>query len=276
MYVGVDIGGTKTLVAALDERGVIIEDNKFPTSEDYKTFLIDLSEVITGFKNQDFAAGGVGIPATAIDRVNGIGIKFGNLSWQNVPIQNDVEEICHCPIVIENDAKMAALSEAMLLKDNYKKILYVTISTGIGYGLVTKGEIDTNVGDGGGRTILLEHDGKMTPWEDFAGGRAIVEQYGKKAEEITDKNTWEAICRQLAKGFIHLIALMQPEAIVIGGAVGTYFERFGEILKTEIESYQIPLAKLPVLIKAQRPEEAVVYGCYDLAKLTYPHAKADT
>jgi glucokinase len=66
---------------------------------------------------------------------------------------------------------------------------------------------------------------------------------------------------------------MQPEVIVIGGSVGTYFDRYSQLLKSEIESYQIPLIKLPALVEARRPEEAVVYGCYDLAKQVYPHAK---
>ena len=173
-------------------------------------------------------------------------------------------------MVFENDAKMAALSEAMLLKDEYAKVLYVTISTGIGFGLVLDGKIDTSVGDGGGRTILLEHNDALEPWESFSSGKAIVEKYGKRAEEIHDKKTWQAISRELAKGFIHLIAIMQPEVIVVGGGVGQYFDRFGHFLREDLRKYKIPIVKMPVIIEAQRPDEAVVYGCYDLAKQYYP------
>ena len=273
MYLGVDVGGTKTLVAALDENGVIVEKVKFPTSHVYKEFLQDLRDKSASLKTKDFVAGVAGITGPRTDRERGIGINFSNLPWRNVPIVQDFELIYNCPIAIENDAKLAALSEAMLLKDSFKKVLYITISTGIGIGWVVDGVIDTSVGDGGGRTILLEHQEKMTPWEDFAGGRAIVARYGKKAEDITDENTWLSICRDLAKGFIHLIAILQPEVIVIGGSVGAYFNKYGEILNTEIEKYKIPLVKLPVLVEAQRPEEAVVYGCYDLAKQIFPNAK---
>jgi glucokinase len=112
----------------------------------------------------------------------------------------------------------------------------------------------------------------MTPWEDFASGRAIVERYGKKAKDIHDEKTWKEISRELAKGFIELIAMTQPEVIVVGGGVGHYFDRFKDILKAEIEKYEIPLVKLPVLLAAQRPDEAVIYGCYDIAKQVYPHA----
>jgi glucokinase len=276
MYVGIDIGGTKTLVAVLNAHGVITEHAKFPTSKNYEEFLELLSSTLATFKTRDFRAGGVGMPVTVFDRKHGRGVSFGNLPWRNVPVQHDIERICDCPIVIENDAKLAALSEAMLLKGTYRKVLYVTVSTGIGIGLVVNGVIDTNIGDGGGRAILLDHKGKITSWEDFASGRAIVERYGKKAMDITDEATWKQISRDLAKGFIELIAIMQPEVIVIGGSVGTYFDRYGDLLAKEIEKYHMPLLTLPKLRKAERPEEAVVYGCYDLAKLTYRHAAVTT
>jgi len=234
MYIGVDIGGTKTLVAVLTDAGKIVESKKF----------------------------------------NARAINFGNLPWKNISIQHDLEKLCKCPFVVENDAKMAALSESNLLKGDFNKVLYVTISTGIGYGLVSDGIIDSNIGDGGGRAILLEHRGKLQPWEDFASGHAIVARYGKRAEDIHDAATWHQISRDLAKGFIHLIAIAEPEVIVIGGSVGSYFDRYATILAAEIKKYHIPLVPMPQLRSAQRPEEAVVYGCYDLAKQTFSHAAA--
>lgn len=273
MYLGIDVGGTKTLVAVLDEHGVIKEQAKFPTPKNYDHFLLELRHTLAHFKHREFKAGGVGMPVTDFDREHGRGKSFGNLPWRNVPMQHDVEKIAGCPIVVENDAKMAALSEAMLLKRDFNKVLYITVSTGIGYGIVNHGQIDVNVGDGGGRTILLEHKGKLMPWEDFASGRAIVERYGKKAMDIKDTATWKAICRDLGKGMIELIAVTEPEVIVIGGSVGSYFDRYGKLLADELKTYHVPLISMPKLRAAQRPEEAVVYGCYDLAKQTFSHAK---
>jgi predicted NBD/HSP70 family sugar kinase len=271
MYLGVDIGGTKTLVAVLTSSGEIRESARFPTPKNYDHWLLELRHTLAHFEHHDFTAAGLGMPATILDRQHGRGIAFGNLPWRNVPVQADLERVAKCPVVIENDAKMAALSEAMLLKHKYDKVLYVTVSTGIGIGFVDHEVIDTNIGDGGGKTMLIEHKGKHVPWESFASGHAIVERYGKKAMDIEDKATWQAICRDLAKGLIELIAITEPEIIVIGGGVGTYFDRYGKILAQEIKKYHMPLITMPKLIKAQRPEEAVVYGCYDLAKQRLPH-----
>jgi len=274
MYVGIDIGGTKTLVATLDEHGVIIEQVKFPTPQKYDDFLHKLQTTIASFKSQDFEAGGLGMPVTLFDRDKERAINFSNLPWRNVAMQDDAEKICRCPFVVENDAKLAALSEAMLLKDSYHKILYVTVSTGIGVALVNHGHIDTNVGDGGGRTMLIDYKGELRPWESFASGRAIVEQFGKKAMDITDEASWGVIAHNLSKGIIELIALTEPEIIVIGGSVGTYFERYGDLLRAELKKYDLPLVPIPPIMGAQRPEEAVVYGCYDLIQQIYAHAAA--
>ncbi len=268
MYLGVDVGGSKTLAAVLDDNGTIVESSKIATPQNYDSFLEEIAKFLDGFSNHDFRAAGVGIPATHLDRANGIGISFGNLTWKNVPVQADIEKIAHCPVVVENDAKLASLSEAMLLKQ-YSKVLYVTISTGIGYGLTVNQHIDSNIGDGGGALLLTEYKGKLVPWESFASGRAIYERYGKKAADITDPTVWRRIAHDLSRGFNELIAITEPDVIVVGGGVGTYFERLAAPLEAELQAFSNPLVKIPPFVKAQRPEEAVVYGCYDLAKATY-------
>jgi glucokinase len=272
MYVGVDVGGTKTLLAVLDNNGVIKEKKKFPTPKSYEHWLLELKHAAHHLEHKDFKAGGAGMPFVIYDRHLGRAQSYGNLPWTNTPVQADLEKVFDCPFVVENDAKMAGLSEAMLMKVRYDKVAYVTISTGVGYALIVNKKIDVNIGDGGGRLLTVEHRGKHVPLDDFASGRAIVERYGKRAEDIHDKATWQKISRDLAKVLLPIIAMTEPDVIVVGGSVGTYFERYGNLLKEELKKYHLPLIKLPDLRQAQRPEEAVVYGCYDLAKQRFNHA----
>jgi predicted NBD/HSP70 family sugar kinase len=273
MYLGVDVGGTKTLVAVLDEHGVIRQKQRIATPKTYGHFLLELRHIAAHLGDFDFKAGGAGIPAIKMDRKHGRAANYGNLPWRDTPIQADLERIFDCPFVIENDAKMACLSEAMLLKDKYGRVAYATISTGVGYALVNDGVIDVNIGDGGGRILKVEHRGKHIALDDFASGRAIVERYGKKAEDIHDKATWQKISRDIAKGLVPLIAMMEPEVLVIGGSVGVYFDRYANLLMAELKKYELPSIFIPELRQAQRPEEAVIFGCYDLAKQVYGHAK---
>lgn len=266
MYLGIDIGGTKTLVASLDDKGEITQKVKFPTSKDYATFLNDLKQNVEGLEAREYDYCAVGIPATVIDRAKGIGVSFGNLPWKDVAIRDDIAGIAGCPTLVENDAKVAGLSEAAQVTGTYRRVLYVTVSTGIGVSFVADNRIDTNFGDAGGRALLLEHEGKLVSWEDFASGRAIVERYGQRAAEITDPATWRQISRDLAQGFIVLIAAMQPDLIVIGGSVGSHFDKYGSILNEELENSPPPLVPLPHLAQAKHPEEAGIYGCYELIK----------
>jgi predicted NBD/HSP70 family sugar kinase len=274
MYVGIDIGGTKTLSAVFDDDGTITESDKFPTPPSYDEFLTELANSLAKFTTKKFVGGALAMPVTVFDREHGIGIGFNNLPWKDVPIHRDIEKIIDCPLYVDNDAKLGGLYEAVLLKDTYQKVLYVTVSTGIGYALVVDQTIDENIGDSGGRQMMFEHDGVMTPWESFASGHAIVERYGKRAMDITDDQTWKQVCQDISQGLIELIAIMQPEVIVIGGSVGTYFERYGSFLQESLRSYELPLLKLPELMGAVHADQAVVYGCFEIAKRMYGHGQS--
>jgi glucokinase len=154
--------------------------------------------------------------------------------------------------------------------------LYVTISTGIGYAFCNDRTIDTNIGDGGGAMLQLEYRGKLVPWESFASGHAIVERYGKKAADIHDDATWQRIAHDLSMGFLELIAITEPDVIVVGGSVGTYFERLQPHLEAALSRHKTPLLSIPPMEKAKRPEEAVLYGCYDLLQGLYGRHRQHT
>ncbi len=264
MYLGIDIGGTKTLVASLDQHGVITEKIRFETPQNYDEFVEELAKNVANLSTKTFIACTVGVPGR-LDRDHGIGIAMGNLPWKNVPIQREVAHIADCPVYIQNDAKLAGLSESMLLKQ-YGRVLFVTISTGIGVGFIVNQTIDEALADSEGGQVLVEQGGKTHFWEDVASGQAIVRRYGKKAKDIHDAGTWRHIAHDIAIGLSDLISVIQPEVIVIGGSVGAYFDRFRKPLLQTLHRYELPITKVPPIVPATRPEDAVLYGCYDYAK----------
>ncbi len=267
MYLGIDVGGTKTLVASLDERGAITEEIRFATPQDYEEFLSELAASVNTLSVKDFKACGIGIPGI-IDHVRGLGMAFGHLPWDNVPILRDIETIAKCPVACENDAKVAGLSEAMLVKDK-PRVLYVTVSTGIGIGYIVDQHIDLAMRNSEGGQMLLEHHGKYQRWEDFASGSAIYKRYGVRLSEIADERILRVIARNVAIGLIDLIAILTPDIVVLGGSVGTHYAKYGGFLQEYLEKYDNPMIQLPQIKAAERPEKAVVYGCFDLAKQTY-------
>jgi predicted NBD/HSP70 family sugar kinase len=269
MYLGIDIGGTKTLVAALSDNGEIAASVKFATPSEYADFLKELKHVVQDeLPFNEFRAGCVAAPGE-IDRKHGRFEEGGRLQWANIPLRHDIERFVNCPMLVENDANLAGLSEAMLLKDTHAKVLYITISTGIGTGFIVDQKIDPSMADSEGGQMMIQRGDKIVKWESFASGKAIYERYGRKASEINDRKIWKAVAEDLTVGFIDLLAVTQPDVIVIGGGVGHYLEKFHDLLVEELQKYATPLVPVPPIIKAQRPEEAVVYGCYDLARSVY-------
>lgn len=274
MYIGVDVGATKTLVAVFSADGDILEEAKFPTPKKYDDFLSELSATISTFKHHDFQSGAVALPGR-IDRKRGRMIELANLSWKNESAEDDCRKILDCPVVIENDSNLAGLSEAIQQPD-YEKVLYITISTGIGTGFVYKGVLEPSMLDIEGGQMLLPHKDKLMRWELFASGRAIAEHFGKRAAEIpaSDETAWKHIVRNLVIGFFANIAIVEPDLIIIGGSIGTYFDRYGHLLQAELDKKALPVVKIPKIVQAKRPEEAVIYGCYEYAKQLHAHAKS--
>lgn len=267
MYLTIDVGGTKTLLATFSDAGEILERLKFPTPKSYSDFIAELKASIVKICGGETPVScSMALPAS-IDREHGVAEYFGNLDWANVPVADDLKGTLNCPLYLENDAKLAGLAEAYELRDRYKRVLYVTVSTGIGLGLVVDGKIDYSVSDAGGRGMLMEHHGKLMAWEEFASGKAIVAHLGKMASEITDEKDWYFVARNIAVGLIDLIVTLSPECIVIGGGVGAHLDKFKAHLDAELEIYKSKMInELPEITEAKHPEEAVVYGGYLLCK----------
>lgn len=265
MILAIDVGGTKTLVASFNLDGEPTEEIRFETPKDYADFVAELAKTIKQLKVKRFSACTIAMPGK-IDRQHGVAVAFGNLAWTNVPIRDDLrKELGDMPIYVENDAKLAGLYEAQLLPE-YKKVLYITVSTGIGGVLIYNRKIDKVTQDAEYGHMLLEHDGKLQRWEEFASGKALYNKYNMRAADITDPAIWYQVARNLAIGLIDVIAATIPDIVVIGGGVGSHFDKYGEKLISELKIYEDHLVPVPPIIGAEHAEEAVLYGCYTLAR----------
>lgn len=253
------------MVASYTNSGKLVEQVKFKTPKEYPDFLKELEAVVDGLKHNIFAVACAAIPAV-LNNTREIGIAFGNRPWRNVYIKKDLKSFIKCPVIIENDANLAGLSEALNVIHDYKVVLYLTISTGIGSGIIINGIIDPDFADNEVGQMKVQFNDRMQRWERIASGGAIVRHYGKQASEINDKKTWKEICYRLALGMNSLIAVVQPDVIIIGGSVGSHLKKYKKILQDELKKFSTPLTPVPPIRQAKRSEEAVIYGCYHLAK----------
>lgn len=264
MYLAVDIGGTKTLLALFDNNGQIVKNEKFETPDDYQEFLRSLGEAWHDFPHEQIVAAAVGVPGR-LDHEHGVVVACGNLPWEHLPIQSDISNVLGIPVKIENDAKMAALGEANLLIHEYKKVLYITVSTGIGIGVTINGKLDPGLRTAEAGRMVIYHDGQPTQWENYSSGRAISERYHKLAHDIpVGDPIWENIASDLAPGIFNIVSIVQPDVVVIGGGVGQQLSRFHDVLVRHLKQFETKMVPIPPLRQAQHAEEAVIYGGYNL------------
>lgn len=267
MVLAIDVGGTKTLLAVFTQDGDLKQSVKFPTPPDYNDFLLELAKNVDSLTTNKFMICVTALPGR-INRSRGIAISFGNLTWSNLPIVDNLEKIIGCKVLIENDANLAGLSEANEVQaKKYNKVIYITVSTGIGCGIVVGGKLDPEELDAEVGHMLLEYGDKLQRWEEFASGKAIVARTGKRAAEIPAGDPlWYSIARNIAIGLINVVATQTPDCIVIGGGVGSHFAKFEEHLKEEMRLYEDKMLRVPPILPAVRAEEAVIYGAYLMAK----------
>ncbi len=261
MIVTVDTGGTKTLIAQFGPDGQVGESIKFPTPKDQTEYVKMVRKTLhENFANHTVEAIVLGIPGIIKD---GIALWCNQLEWKDFDVVAAFSgTLGAAPILVENDANLGGLGEARLLDPIPTSVLYVTISTGIGTGIITNGRIDPGLRLSEGGQMLVEFEGKVRQWESFASGQAILAAYGQYARDITDPAIWEGIADRISRGFLDVIPLAQPDVVIIGGSMGTHFAKYGTLLEKDLKAKLPPHIPCPRFVAAKHPEEAVIYGCY--------------
>ncbi len=261
MIVAVDTGGTKTLVASFEANKKASKSHRFPTPKDPAQYLEVLARLLkTEYDMEKVESVCIAVPGTVSHNV----LNYSpNLGWKNFDLGSALQKTLAVSfsVILQNDSNLAGLAEAHALTPRYSSVLYLTVSTGIGVSFVRNDHFNPDFSFSESGHMLLEYDGILREWEHFASGRAIYETYGRYARDITDKPTWEAIADKISRGFLVLLPIFQPEVVVIGGSIGTYFDRFDKTLKSVIDERLPEYIRRPKFIKARHTEEAVIYGC---------------
>lgn len=261
MITAVDIGATKTLVAQFDKTLQPINEIRFETPKDQIDFFHQLVETLKRFSQiTTIVIGAPGIIGT-----NGVILRCGNLPWKNFDLRQVIHQQFRCPVFIENDARLAGLAEVNFVNPLPSLGLYLTISTGIGSGVILNGRIIEGLRSEPGH-MVFSFDGNWQVWEDFASGSAIKEHFGRFAKDITDPGDWQEIARRLSVGLSALIPALQPNVIIFGGGVGQYIDSFDHFLTEQLTKRLPSFITLPPIVGAKHPQEAVLYGCYHYAQ----------
>lgn len=264
--IAIDIGGTKVRIGRVNGHGLIAQFVDFPTpAAEVEMLEKTIAAVHTLTDPAEPIAIGIAAPAQ-IDRKKGtIGPCTHIPTWKKLPIVASLHEEFGCPIVLENDATLGGVCEALIGSGRtHRYVLYVTISTGIGSALILDGKpLPGPYNPQGGQMILVDHvrNPLYGSFEYLASGKAIVRGYGKIAADIRSKKIWNEITRPLAQGLHNLIVATNPEIVILGGGVSKHHKKFMTPLKQHLaELTYAPKFPLPPIKPAKHIETAPLIG----------------
>ncbi len=271
MIGAIDIGGTKIAVGIVTDQGKLLARMESPTNAS-AGYAIALKNMVSMLK---------AIVATSRVSIQGIGIgstgpvypvtgEIGDVNffpnWRGENPVKDLERIFQVSVAIENDADAAALGEYGWGAGRDKcRLIYVTVGTGIGAGVILEGKVYRGVDDSHPEIghHLIDPSGRECYcgfhgcWESFATGPAMVawleenapadypHRAGLSAKTICEQarlgDDWagRAVEREgtyLGMGLANLVTLFVPDAIVLGGSVmksaDLFLERVKKIIAT--------------------------------------------
>lgn len=268
-YVGIDVGGTKTLAVVGDAQGNIYGRAVNPSRADQPVEVIVDGLVQTareavadaGIDERDITAAGIA-SAGAVDARNGILVSCPQMPQvRNAPLCSLFRERWDIPTVIGNDANLAGLAEQRFGAGvGAQNLLFITISTGIGGGIVLNGEVYTGTSGFAGEIghITVDTHGpygrSRTPgaWESLCSGVALARITRERIEageasslaalgdavdavalfdamRAGDKLARSVIAdaiEHMSTALTSVVNILDPEIIVIGGGLSNEWDGY--------------------------------------------------
>jgi glucokinase len=307
--IGVDMGGTKLLAGAVDT-GLSVHHRvqRTLTGLDQSAVLdiaVEAVEEARASAGGEIAAVGFGIPCL-MDQRSGRGVIAVNLPLANVPFGDIMAERLGLPVFVDNDANMAALAEhrAGAARGTSEAVI-MTIGTGIGGGLILRGELYRGGIGAAGELghVVIDKDGPPCQGncpnhgcvESLASGTALAREALRVAQERPDSGLGRALAegRELAGPLVtelahdgdetaievlhtigsnlgvaiaSLVNIFNPEVVVIGGGVIAAGELLLAPARAEVAARALPPSKDEVrIVAAQFGVEAGMVGAAALA-----------
>ncbi len=295
----IEIGGTKLQLALGDAGGKIMQRARVAVDPamDADAIRREIAAAVRAWSSKvTLAAVGVGFGGP-IDRQNDrIACSFHVKGWNDFPLGEWLHELTHAPVVIENDANVAALAEATFgAGRGANPVFYTNQGTGVGGGLVLDGKIYHGAAPGEAEFghVRLNRDGASV--QDNCSGRAVDTRLrtaatrrpdGKLAELLGATKANEAkmlgaalndgdaearavmvaAAADLAFGLSHVVHLFHPETIVLGGGLSLVGEPWRAAVAAALPRHIMgAFAPGPDVKLAELGEDVVLHGALLLA-----------
>ncbi len=232
-YGAIEGGGTKFVCAVGTSPQDVCAEVRFPTTTPEET----LGRVIAFFRENGPVAG-LGVACFGPLDPNPASPMFGHIlatpkpGWKNADVVGMLQQAFDIPIAFDTDVNGAALAEARWgAAQGCDPVLYLTIGTGIGGGVMVNGRLLHGLLHPEMGHILLPRDHQADPFagacpfhgdcfEGLASGPALEKRWGAKAETLPpDHPAWDLEAQYIALALVSYILTLSPQRIVLGGGV---------------------------------------------------------
>ena len=275
MRLGIDLGGTKTEIIALDDRGANIYRKRVDTDQgSYEGIIANIAGLVTESESILGQKGtvGVGIPGTISGRT-GLVKNANTKALNGRPLDRDLGRILNREVRCMNDANCLALSEAVDgAGAGCHMVFAVILGTGCGAGIAIDGRPWTGInlvaGEWGHNPLPWMNEeeypgpkcwcGKSSCIERWISGTGFMEDYAGKVPEAERHRTirvtgaqiaalarngdriargaLERYANRLARSLAHVINILDPDVIVLGGGMSNVDELY-EMVPPQLPSY---------------------------------------
>lgn len=299
LAVGIDIGGTKIAAGVVDPEGEVLARRDVATPVSDRQSLVD---AITGIardlaSEHPVAVVGIGV-AGLVDR-EGETVRFAaHLPLANEPLRSEVAKAVGLPVMVDNDANAGGWAEARFgAARGAQHAVFVAVGTGIGGAIVIDGRLRRGWQGASGEIghMIVDRDGRPCPcgsrgcWEQYGSGRALLRAAEEAGFEVAhgaaitaaaidgDQRAQRVLTEiggWLGVGIASLVAVLDPEVIVVGGGVSAAGELLLEPARESFRTYLTARGRRPeaAVIRAALGPDAGFIGAADLARVTYSSA----
>jgi fructokinase len=226
LSIGIDLGGTKIELAALDASGREVYRRRVPTPQgDYAATVRAVSGLVLEFEShaKKTATVGIGIPG-ALSRVTGLVKNANSTCLIGHDLKGDLEKSLGREIRIANDANCFALSEAVDGAGKGAAVVFgVILGTGVGAGIVVNGEVLTGpnaiAGEWGHNPLPLPRKEDLPLPDCYCGRKGCIEAYLCGPALAKDQENLDNYEERLARSLAGVINVLDPDVIVLGGGI---------------------------------------------------------
>lgn len=287
VIIGVDIRPINTTLALADVNGKFTAQDVFATPGDpatgVRTLIERIQPIIASCRDKKIEGVGVSLPG----RFSAGRLLFApNLKWRDYDIGAPIARATGLDVELENAANACVLAAVWFDRlDSCRNLVVVTVSEGVGAGLLVNGQLVRGSNDMAGEFghVPLDPDGPQCGcggrgcWEVFASNRAALRYY-REAAPGAEKTTFpellnladqgdanaakalDAMAHALGRGMRMIVAGLAPERIVIIGELTRSWRRFGPIVEAEVAAQILPGGRAPQIMPAHEDGMARLRG----------------